>query len=253
MKLLVNLSFSVEGQSMILKVPGTCGVEAFWVLNVVMLGSLDFLMGMYGNGSGAEQIECLLVLRNLCFHQQSKTILSTTGEMMCICRWMGVVGVTGKWITMCQLSFAPHKWWLWEVQMHHSLLARLTAMSFTEMVATLFSCALGSGDSQQLTLAASGIGALLFNCSKVRIQCLLPPHSHIHIWANPSTTYQVRGSLKRSGLDKRLEQANLSYKATGENYRKVVAGFLNSLLCMTGFKDNPQLSHSLSTALNLLQ
>eukprot|EP00731_Ephydatia_muelleri_P025996 Em0018g96a len=157
MKLLVNLSFSVEGQSMILKVPGTCGVEAFWVLNVVMLGSLDFLMGMYGNGSGAEQIECLLVLRNLCFHQQSKTILSTT-----------------------------------------------------EMVATLFSCALGSGDSQQLTLAASGIGALLFNCSK------------------------VRGSLKRSGLDKRLEQANLSYKATG-------------------FKDNPQLSHSLSTALNLLQ
>ena len=82
---------------MILKVPGTCGVEAFWVLNVVMLGSLDFLMGMYGNGSGAEQIECLLVLRNLCFHQQSKTILSTTGEMMCVCRWVVGGGGGGDW------------------------------------------------------------------------------------------------------------------------------------------------------------
>ena len=121
------------------------------------VGSLDILVGMYGNGGGAEQIQCLLVLRNLCFHQQSKTFLSTT-----------------------------------------------------ETVATLFSCALDSGDRQQLTLAASGIWALLFNCSK------------------------VRGSLKRSGLDKRLEQANVSYKAAG-------------------FKDDPQLSYYLSTALNLLQ
>lgn len=49
------------------------------------------------------------------------------------------------------------------------LLAGFNVDSFTEAVATMFSCALDSGDSRQLVLAASAIWALIFNCNKVRI------------------------------------------------------------------------------------
>ena len=65
------------------------------------VGSLDILVGMYGNGGGAEQIQCLLVLRNLCFHQQSKTFLSTTGEMTSVCFYVCVYMCVCACVCMC--------------------------------------------------------------------------------------------------------------------------------------------------------
>ena len=90
LKLLVTLSFSSEGQQMIIKQPGEsqckmllCIIITFMLLLQFhcFLGSVDVLLDVYCWGGSESKKHSLSVLRNLCFYGPSKTLLASNGML----------------------------------------------------------------------------------------------------------------------------------------------------------------------------